>query len=136
MHDQIVLRTGRETLVVLLQVRPPALTPGPDGGGVALVHVPARARLVHVRTVLVERRQQQPHAVRPPDVGLGRPLVTVGEVGREPAGGHGRPVHILVIEALVPHPLRERPGVGGESGDADAEVVVDLEYLLLVGRQL
>mmetsp|Transcript_44677 Transcript_44677/g.95070 ORF Transcript_44677/g.95070 Transcript_44677/m.95070 type:complete len:295 (-) Transcript_44677:81-965(-) len=135
-HDQLVPPAPGKGPVVLLQVRPPRLGSRPDGRGVALVHVPGRAGLVHVRPVLVEARQEQPHAVGPPHVGLGGALVPVGEVGREPPRGHGRAVDVLVVEALVPHPLGEGARVGGEAGDAHGDVIVDLEYLLLVGGQL
>jgi hypothetical protein len=40
-----------------------------------------------------------------------------------------------VVETLVPHPFRESASIGREARYADAEVVVDFENLLLVGRQ-
>mmetsp|Transcript_35856 Transcript_35856/g.85484 ORF Transcript_35856/g.85484 Transcript_35856/m.85484 type:complete len:313 (-) Transcript_35856:36-974(-) len=135
-HDQVVLARLGEFVQVLLEVRPSALRPGTDGRGVALVDVSRGAGLVNVRPALVVARQEQAHAVRPADVGLRGPLVPVGQVGGDPPRGHGRAVDVLVVEALVPHPLRERAGVRREPGDAYPEVVVDLEYLLLVGREL
>mmetsp|Transcript_32538 Transcript_32538/g.68747 ORF Transcript_32538/g.68747 Transcript_32538/m.68747 type:complete len:221 (-) Transcript_32538:94-756(-) len=132
MHDQIILTTLRKRFVMLLQIRPSALAPRPDRRGVALVHIPARTGLIHVRTVLIKARQQQSHPVRPPDVRLRRPLMPIGQICGEASGGHGRAVDVLVIEALVAHPFGEGAGVGGEAGDADAEVIVDFEDFLLV----
>ncbi len=61
--------------------------------------------------------------------------MSIGQIGGESAGGHGRAVDVLVIEAFVSHPLGQRASVGGESGDADAEMVVDFENFLLVAGE-
>lgn len=42
----------------------------------------------------------------------------------------------LVVEALRPHVLGERPGVRGEPCDSDAHVAIELEDLLLRGGHL
>ncbi len=60
----------------------------------------------------------------------------IGQIRREPAGRNGRPVHILVVEALIAHPLRERPRVRGQTGNAHRDVIVNFEDFLLVRGQL
>ena len=136
-HDEVVDRgIGDVGPVVLLEVGPAGLRPRPDGRGVVLVDVAGGAGLVEVGTGLVVAGHEEADPVRPPHVGLGGPLVPVGQVGHEAAGGHVGPVDVLVVEALGAHPLGQAAGVGGQAGDADADVGVDLQYLLLVGRQL
>ena len=121
---------------MLFQVGPAGLGPGTDGRGVVLVDVAGGAGLIEVGSGLVVAGDEEADAVRSADVGLGGALVAVGQVGHEPAGGHVGPVDVLVVEAFRAHPLGQSAGVGGEAGDADADVGVDLQYLLLVGRQL
>jgi len=40
-----------------------------------------------------------------------------------------------MVEALVAHPLRDGTRIGGEAGDSDPDVVVDLEQFFLVGGE-
>mmetsp|Transcript_9986 Transcript_9986/g.18569 ORF Transcript_9986/g.18569 Transcript_9986/m.18569 type:complete len:202 (+) Transcript_9986:471-1076(+) len=135
MHNQLILPTLPKTLIVFLQIRPSALRPRPDRRPVTLIHISRRTRLIDMRSVLIERRHQQPHSIRPPDIRLRRPLMPIRQIRHQPPGGQGRPVHVLVIQTLVPHPLGQSPRIGRETGDADADVVVDVEDLLLVGGE-
>jgi hypothetical protein len=41
-----------------------------------------------------------------------------------------------VVDALCPHVLREHARVGNKAGDGDADMIINLEDLLLVGREL
>ena len=45
-------------------------------------------------------------------------------------------VRVPVVDALCPHVLREHARVGNKAGDGDADMIVNLEDLLLVGREL
>ncbi len=40
-----------------------------------------------------------------------------------------------MIETFIPHPFGKCASIGGKAGDADAEMVVDFEYFLLVGGE-
>ncbi|VEU38378.1 unnamed protein product [Pseudo-nitzschia multistriata] len=136
--DEVVQGGLREGLVVLLEVGPGRLAPGPHRRGVEFVHVSRRAGLVEVGRLelRVHAGHQQADPKGPPDVRLGRPLVLVGQVAHDHGGRDGGPVDVLVVEALVPHVLGQGPGVRRQPRDSHADVVVDLEELLLVARQL
>ena len=45
-------------------------------------------------------------------------------------------VRVPVVDALCPHVLREHARVGNKAGDGDTNMIVNLEDLLLVGREL
>jgi len=62
--------------------------------------------------------------------------VFIRQVRHEAGRGKGRSVDVFVIEAFVSHVFGERAGVGGEAGNADADVIVDGEDFLLVGGKL
>lgn len=40
-----------------------------------------------------------------------------------------------MIETFIPHPFGKCACIGGKAGDANAKVVVDFEYFLLVGGE-
>ncbi len=61
--------------------------------------------------------------------------MSIGQFGGQSAGGHGRAVDVLVIETFVSHPLGQCASVGGESGNANAEMIVNFEnFLLMTGE--
>ena len=94
------------------------------------------ARLEEVRAGLVERANEEADAVRAAHVHLRAALVLVRDVGQQARRLERRAVDVLVVEALRAHVLGERARVGVEPRDRDADVVVDLEQLLLVSRQV
>lgn len=120
---------------MFFEIGPPALRSGANGRGITFVDIPRGTGLEYVRTVLVERRQQQSHSVRTTNVGLRRALMPIGQIGRQSTGGHTRAVDVFVIEAFVPHPFGQGARVGGESRDADAEMIVDFENFLLMAGE-
>lgn len=61
--------------------------------------------------------------------------MSISQIVDKTSAGQGRPVDVLVVETLVPHPFRESASISREARYADAEVVVDFENLLLVRRQ-
>mmetsp|Transcript_25342 Transcript_25342/g.51791 ORF Transcript_25342/g.51791 Transcript_25342/m.51791 type:complete len:305 (+) Transcript_25342:435-1349(+) len=135
-HDKFVFGATCGLLIHLFQVRPPTLRPRTDRAGVVLVNVPARTALIQVWSGFVIRSDEEAHSIRPSNVRLRGPLVLVSEVSHHAPDRHGRAVDVLVVEALVPHPLRKGPGVGRQSRDADSHVIVDFKELLLVGGEL
>ena len=62
--------------------------------------------------------------------------MAVGDVSDEPGDGERRLVDELVVEALVPHVAAEDAPVRDQARHRDADVVVDLEDLLLVGGEV
>lgn len=65
-----------------------------------------------------------------------RYLGLICELNYETTNGKRRLIGKAVIDALVAHVPGEHAAVGGEASNGDAYVVVDLENLLLVGREL
>lgn len=120
---------------MFFKIRPPRLRACADGRGITFEDVSGGTGFEDVRTVLIEGGHEQSHTVRPADVGLRRPLMSIGQIGGQASRGHRRAVDVLVVEALVAHPFGERPGIGGEAGNADPEVVVDFENFLLMTRE-
>jgi len=59
-------------------------------------------------------------------------LCLVGELNDESADGQRGLVGVVIVDALGAHVPGEDAAVGSEAGDGDADVVVDLEDLLLV----
>lgn len=67
---------------------------------------------------------------------LSEMLRLVGDLAHQALSRHGGPEHVSVVHALVAHVLRDDSRVADESARRHAQVTVDLEYLLLVRRQL
>lgn len=63
-------------------------------------------------------------------------LSLIGELDDEATDGERGLIGEAVIDALGAHVTGEDAAIGGEAGDGDADVVVDLEDLLLVGGEL
>ena len=63
-------------------------------------------------------------------------LSLVGELDDEATDGERGLVREAVVDALGAHIAREDAAIGREASDGDADVVVDLEDLLLVGGEL
>mmetsp|Transcript_63624 Transcript_63624/g.186670 ORF Transcript_63624/g.186670 Transcript_63624/m.186670 type:complete len:217 (-) Transcript_63624:30-680(-) len=136
MLDELVDARGLELLEVLLEVRLRRRAAAADGHGVVLEEVSAGARLVQMRALLVTAGNEEADAIRPLRRILSLLLRHVRNLAHETTNVHGRVVDVLVVQALVPHVLGQDSRIRGESGDADAKVVVDLEDLLLVRGQL
>mmetsp|Transcript_19873 Transcript_19873/g.43112 ORF Transcript_19873/g.43112 Transcript_19873/m.43112 type:complete len:207 (+) Transcript_19873:13-633(+) len=96
-HNQLILLTSRETLMVFFEVRPSRLGSCANGRGVAFVDVPRGTRLIDVRTILIEGCQQQSHPVGTSDVRLCGPLMPIGQIRGQPSGGHGGAVDVFVV---------------------------------------
>ena len=86
--------------------------------------------------LLIPTSYQETNTIRTTAITLGVDLGLVGDLPDEPANGERAVVDKGVVEALSPHVLAEDSGVGGEARDGNAHVGVDLEDLLLEGRQL
>lgn len=117
---------------MFLEVGSSGLGAGSDGRAVAFVDVSGGTCLVDVGAVFVEGGNEESYSVGTSDVGLGRPLMAIGQIVHQASAGDGGTVDVLVIQAFVSHPFGKSSGVGGEACDADAEVVVNFENLLLV----
>lgn len=63
-------------------------------------------------------------------------LSLVSQLDNKAADRKRRLVSVTVVNTLGSHVPRQNTAVGGETGDSDADVVVDLEDLLLVRREL
>lgn len=63
-------------------------------------------------------------------------LSLIGELNNESADWKRRFVGVVVVDALGSHVAGENSAVGGETSNGDADVVIDLEDLLLVRREL
>lgn len=63
-------------------------------------------------------------------------LSLIGELNNKSADGKGRFVGVVVVDTFGSHVSGENTAVGGETGNGDADVVINLEDLLLVGREL
>ncbi len=63
-------------------------------------------------------------------------LSLIGELNNKSAYREGRLVSEGVIDGLGSHITREYTAVGGESGNGDADVIIDLEDLLLMRGEL
>jgi hypothetical protein len=82
--------------------------------------------------IMVDTGHEEADAKGTSHVGLRGPLVLIGQIGHELMRWNGISVNVLVIEALAAHVLGECAGICGETGNAAANVVVNLEELLLV----
>lgn len=52
------------------------------------------------------------------------------------SNGKRRLVGVVIVDTLGSHVAREDATISGETGNGDADVVIDLEDLLLVRRKL
>lgn len=88
-----------------------------------------------MRARLVDAGNQQAHAVGALAVHLGVDLGLFANHVDECADGHGAAVRQSVAEALLFHEVGEDAGVGGQTGDSDADVFVNVEEFLVVGGE-
>ena len=123
---------------VALQQRLGRLRAGADRRGAVGVRVPGRAQVMQRRlaALLAPPGHQQAHAEGPLPRPLRGDLGPVGQRAHQPPGGQPALVDEAVRGALRAHRPEQAAAVADEARDGDAEVVVDLEDLGLVGREL
>ena len=61
--------------------------------------------------------------------------MTIGQIGHQSSTGESGPIDIFVIETFIPHPFGKCASIGGETGNTNAEMVVNFEYFLLMSRE-
>ena len=136
MLDQLLPPRLRKRIQMPLQIRPRHLTPRPDRTSHHLLRDTARLELEEVRAGLVHAGDQQPDTVRPFGVDLRRRLSAVAYLLDDALERDGAAIGQFGGESLAFHEVREDAGVGGETGEGEAEVLIDTYYLLLVGGEL
>jgi len=89
-----------------------------------------------MRAGLVGADDEKADTVRAAAHALRSDLRLVGHLDHQAPHLHRLVVDVPVVDALRAHVLGEHARVGHQAGDANADVVVDLEDLFLVRRQL
>ena len=104
--------------------------------GIVLEAVARRVEFVQMRARVVHADHEEAHAVRPLAVLHRVELCAVSERSHEPRDGQGARVHQPRRERELAHVVAEHTRIAGEPGEAHAEVVINLEHLALVRREL
>lgn len=85
---------------------------------------------------VVDAGHKQTYTVRSVGVVLGVGLGAVADLLDDAFDGDGAAVGHFGGERLAFHEVCEDAGVGGEAGEGDAEVVIDVDDFLLVGGEV
>eukprot|EP00754_Rhynchopus_humris_P038009 Rhum_TRINITY_DN20710_c0_g1::Rhum_TRINITY_DN20710_c0_g1_i1::g.171904::m.171904 len=134
-RNEVVEGHVGKRLVVVFEVRARGLRASAYRHGLVGVEVSRGARLVQVGLSVVSCHQAA-DAVRAAARAHGVALVPVSDGVHQTRHRDHSAEHVPVVHALGAHVVRKLPRVAGNSRNGHARLVVELEHLFLVRRQL